>query len=293
MTVGTSPGVALAAASGRVSVAPLAGLPALPQPGHRLERVVVTGPASQVTGQILVVLRRSYPAHGAPTRRYPVIEAFHGYPGSPDTWTGYLRLVQGLDTLGRRHELGDVIVVIPEVNNPPEADTECVDGGPTGVATETWLTRDVPGWAAQHLAVAADRGSWAALGYSEGGYCAAMAALRHPGSYGGALVLGGYFTPLFGVHDRPPAAGSPLAGAYDLVRREKAAPVPVAMWVHSSDGDSLSWRSTRAFLDQVRPPTSAVSVLPPGLGHRVSVWRAALPTALAWLGRTLPGFAPR
>src|SRR5947209_7907967 len=81
---------------------------------------------------------------------------------------------------------------------PQGVDTEGVNGGPGQPKVETWLTRDVPDWTAQHFRVKAQRNAWATIGYSAGGYVAAMATVLHSAQYGAGIVLGGYFRPNFG-----------------------------------------------------------------------------------------------
>ena len=67
---------------------------------------------------------------------------------------------------------------------------------------------------------------------------------------------------------------------------------PIAIWTQTARGDSLSYPSTSAFFKAVQAPTSATEMITEGGGHAYYQWRPHVQESLAWLGRTLPGFAP-
>jgi pimeloyl-ACP methyl ester carboxylesterase len=157
---------------------------------------------------------------------------------------------------------------------------------------ETWLTQDVPNWLAAHFRVRTQRESWATMGFSTGGWCAAMATMLHPAQYGAAVVLGGYFRPSFSPTYEAYPPTSPLARRYDLVSLASHSPPPVALWLETSHADPLSYGTTAKLLRAVHSPLSVHAVVLQHAGHRVSLWRPLVPKALAWLGSQLPGFAP-
>ena len=74
-----------------------------------------------------------------------------------------------------------------------------------------------------------------------------------------------------------------------MVRREKP---DVDIWFFSGGEDTVSLRAVKAFAPAVSAPTGLVSNISESGGHRVALWDAQLGPALAWLGRTSPGFAP-
>lgn len=293
---GASPAEALGRATTGGASAPAAtrsaptSLPALPAPGQRRQSYVVQGPSSQLTGRLLVSLPPGYEDPANAGRTYPVIEAFHGFPGTPDVWMEGVNLVPSLDALAARRGIQDVIVVAPQLEFPPGTDTECVNGGAGRPQVEAFVGTDVPSFVAAHLRVRTDRASWATIGFSSGGWCAAMTTMLHPDVFGGAVVLGGYFTPAFGSAYRPFSPGDPAARRYDLVQLARSAPPPVALWVETSAADGLSYSTSAAVLAGARPPLSVQSRVQVGAGHRMSVWTAAVPDALAWLGSTMTGF---
>jgi enterochelin esterase-like enzyme len=271
-----------------------ASLAPLP-PGSKIQDGVmsytVTGTMSGITAQVLVTLPPGYDPTAASTA-YPVLETFAGYPGSMTQWVKTMRIQSNLADAVAAKKLRQVIVVSPQAEIPAGQDSECVDGGTGNPAVETWLTRDVPEWVATHFRVSTERGSWATIGLSAGGWCAAMAAMLHPAQYGGAIVMGGYFRPDFSSSYEPYPPRSDLAKRYDLVALTRKSPPALAMWVETSHADPVSYQSASELLKEARPPLSMTDIVLQNAGHRIGVWQGLLPTALAWLGSSLPGFHP-
>ena len=268
--------------------------PALTRPVGRsgLLRFTVHGARSGLTGKVLVQLPTGYTAAAASAVRYPVLEAFHGYPSEPLNWVRIFHIKQALAQQVRAHRLRPTLVVVPQIEIPRGVDTEGVNGGPGQPQVETWLTRDVPDWLVQHFRVSVRRDAWAAIGYSSGGFAAAMSTVLHPAQYGAGMVLGGYFRPEFGSFYKPFTAASPRGRRYDLARVIAHHPPPVSLWVETSHADPVSYASTARFLRSVRTPTAAHAVILQNSGHRDSVWIGLLPQALRWLGRSMPSFHP-
>jgi hypothetical protein len=256
-------------------------------------RYTVHGTASGVVGTVYVRLPPGY-ATGQTAARYPVIETFQGYPSAPNHWLApnNMDLPGVLDQQAAAHKVAPALIVSPQVEIPAGIDTECVNGRAGTPQLETWLTVDVPSWVAHTFRVRTDRGSWAAMGLSTGGWCAAMASMLHPAQYGGSVVLGGYFRPQFGLYEPYPPQSS-LARRYDLVSLARRNPPPTAMWLETSHADATSYSSSAAFLKAARPPLAVDATVLQHAGHRLGIWQALLPSTLTWLGRNLPGFAPR
>ncbi len=264
-----------------------------PDPGTEGQYVTVTlpGPVSRLSGSVVIWLPQSYTQAGSSHRRYPVIEVFHGIPGSPREYSHDINLgkmVAGLAAAGRIRES---ILVMPD-SSPHHVDTECVNGGSRGPAMEDWLTQDVPTWVRQNLRVQPDRESWATMGLSTGGFCSVMATMLHPQTYGTAIELGGYLSPLFDSHYRPFTPGSTAWNRYDLVKLAATAPPPVALWIETSKTDSLSYQGNSRLIATASAPMTVTSDVLQDAGHRMSVWVGVMPTALQWLGNTATGFKP-
>lgn len=269
-----------------------AHVPALTQPvgPGGLLTYRVPGVRSGLTGTVLVQLPDEYLSTAASGRRFPVLEAMHGYPSGPFAWTKIFKIRQAINQQVHARTLRPTLVVIPQIEFPRGLDTEGVNGGIGQPQVETWLTRDVPSWVAQHFRVEARRSSWATIGYSAGGFDAAMATILHPAQFSAGIVLGGYFRPEFGPFYEPFLPHSPLGRRYDLPRSVVHHPPPVSLWVETSHADTLSYASSARFLRATRSPTAVHAVLLQNAGHRDSVWIGLLPEALRWLGTNVRGF---
>jgi hypothetical protein len=252
----------------------------------------VRGTHSGLTGTVDVQLPPDYRDPRSARTRYPVMEAFQGYPGGPGTWIHTMALGSTVTRQVAAGRMRQVIVVSPQVELPAGVDTECVNGTPGRAQVETWLARDVPEWVARTFRVQTGRASWAAIGLSSGGWCAAMVAMLHPAQFSAAIVLGGYFRPNFGPFYDPYPATSRLAARYDLVALSRRSPPAVAIWLETSHADTVSYSSSAAFLRATRPPLSVKATVLQHAGHRIGLWRSVLPASLAWLGGNVPGFGP-
>jgi S-formylglutathione hydrolase FrmB len=292
---GTSASRAARIAVPRSAAGPAASssvLPAVSAGAATVASFTVSGPQSGITGSVVVQLPPGYSNLRNAQVRYPVLETFQGYPGSPYQWVNTMDLggVMGSEVAAKH--MRAALIVSPQVEIPAGADTECVNGPPGTPQLETWLTQDVPNWVANTFRVRTDRGSWATLGLSAGGWCAAMATMLHPDRYSAAVVLAGYFHPEFGPFYDPYPAGSSQASRYDLVALARKAPPPVALWVQTSRADRVSYSSSQALLRTARAPLAVTATVLQHAGHRLTVWQQLLPGALTWLGANIPGFSP-
>jgi enterochelin esterase-like enzyme len=239
----------------------------------------------------MVQLPETYTAPGSSNRTYPVLESFPTYPGTPLSLFKNFDLTSGFSSAIDTGKIGDFLLVVPQTWFPTRADTECMNGPNGTPQVENWITKDVPAWLAQHFRVQQDRNSWATIGVSAGAYCASMAAYLHPNLYSAAISMGGYFTPTF---EGPPpfAPGSPSLARYDLTRGVTVKPPPIAMLVTTSKQDTVSYPTTSRFVAAARSPLAIDSRIFATGGHRWSQWAPLLGPALAWLGKTAPGFKP-
>ena len=262
-----------------------ASLPRLPQPGSRLQTYTVIDRRVGYDGQVLVHLPVGYDAHSP--KAYPVLIGLHGFPSAPHRFV-QLNFISTIDKLTAEHRMAPTIVVVPRIDTPSNLDTECVNGSAGQPQTETWLSRDLPRWTAEHFRVQTRRTSWAMIGYSYGAWCAATITMHHPDVFGGAIVIAGYFRPDFtSAYD--PLSNSTL-GRYDLVNLARTSPPPLAMWVLASREDSLAYPTTAKFLSVARPPLDVTALVLKHGGHRDQVWEPFVPDAISWLAQTLPGF---
>lgn len=262
----------------------------LPAPGADVSKgvwvtVSVKGNDSRTTQKVLVWLPPSYlqDAH----RFYPVVMAFGGYPGTINAYRTRFPLDTKIATLAAAHQLRESIVVVPDVFLDGHRDTECVDAtAPNGLAMETFVATDLVAWLRANLRTVNQPGAWTTLGYSAGGWCASMIALRHPGDFGHAVNLAGYFNPTYdGVVWRD--VSDPRYVLADVVR---ATHPKVALWFLSAQDDRVPMASFEKFRPAIAAPMTVTQVMVPHGGHSPALWDSGMDRALLWLGTVSPWF---
>ncbi len=263
-------------------------LPALPSPGQRLQQFTVPSSAGKESWPIVVTLPADYFDPASATRAYPVVLAAHGIPGSPDQYSNLIDMRQYGDQAVNQKTVHPFITVAPNIT-PTGQDTECIVGPDSFSQLETWLAQDIPRFITENLRAMPQREAWATLGFSAGGYCAAMVTMRHPDKFGGAVVLGGYFKPMW---DGEALLTQDAAQKYDLISLASTKPPPVALFVQTSQQDQLSYPQTQQLLDAVQSPTRVHAVVMPTGGHNLGSWTVQMPDAVNWLGSEIPGFKP-
>ena len=276
----------------RIVTTDFRALPPLPSPGSRVQKYMIPTSVGHNTWEVQVILPQDYEAPGNLARAYPVLMAAHGAPGSPSSYLdrGRMPISKLTDPSVAQHRVAPFITVIPALL-PGGMDNECVFGPGGADQLETWLSVDVPKFIKAHLRVIQERTGWAWLGYSAGGWCAAMETILHPGTFAAAAVLSGYFTPWWGAPP-PFTANSPQDQRLNLGAEVQRTRPRIALWVQSSKPDTESYPSTKLFLSHVRPPTLVQAVIDSTGGHRFPSWTQHVPQIMIWLGQNVPGFAP-
>ena len=270
--------------------ADLPGEPPDPQPSSpvhpvalaqtsRIEQVTVAGPASGVSLPMYVYLPAGYDQ--AKIARYPVIEALHGFPGSPHTWIRRLRIQTYLDAEINAGRMAPTVVLLPYQTTKQLLDTECTDLT-RGPKSETYLTVDVPAYARAHFRVRTDRAGWGLIGYSAGAYCAANLVLKHPDKYAAAASLSGEGVPGIKVGD-----GSEKTTNNDDWRLTHLPPPAVSLYLAWAADDSTSRRESLRLAGLARPPLEVTTAVVARGGHSDAAWQAMEPPAFDWLSAHL------
>jgi enterochelin esterase-like enzyme len=249
----------------------------------------VTGARSGVRATVLVRLPPAYFDAARSGQTFPVIETFHGSPGHVQQWLGKLRMGSVLDQAVAARRIAPAIIVSPDMNYPDDTDRECVNGTNGQPALETWATQDVPAWVERTFRARTDRNSWATIGLSAGGWCAAMSSMLHPDRYRAAIVMSGYFRPQFPAV-APYGSSAASSQRYDLVALAHATRPPVAIWLETSPQDVPSYGTSRALAGVDALNVTAVVLA--RHDHAWNVWARLLPGTLDWLAHHASGFAP-
>ncbi|MET0189587.1 MAG: alpha/beta hydrolase-fold protein [Pseudonocardia sediminis] len=229
----------------------------------------------------------------------PVIVLLHGTPGSPQDWTDGGRADETADAYAAAHGGRAPILVMPDINGTLDADTECVDG-PAG-RVETYLTVDLPEFVRSTFRTERPGPGWAVAGLSEGGSCAAMLALRHPGAFATFGDYSGLTGPRLGETNDDTA--STVSGLFGGSAQEFAAHEPADLlasrrypgtggWFEVGSADAEPFAATRALVPPARRAgIDTCEVVVPGGGHTFDVFSQAFSDSLPWMAARL-GLGP-
>jgi S-formylglutathione hydrolase FrmB len=263
----------------------------------------IPGPASGVGSHFaMVYLPPQY--YTEPDATFPVVYALHGTPGfrdprGEDAGPYDIFVNSEVDNAAQAAaKAGHPVVIIAPVVSPMSLDTECVDG-PLG-KWATYLTKDVPAWAAQYPRLRTAGDDTAIGGFSMGGTCAQVTALRNPQQYSVSGNLSGSpkasneagDAALFGTG---PQAAKP--SEYDstaiIAANPQARTVKLWLGVGNADNEPGLVADMTTFADVARGYGMTVElVLYPG-GHSFDVWRPAFGDWIPWAASALYGETPR
>jgi enterochelin esterase-like enzyme len=241
------------------------------------------GHASGIRALVRVWLPPEYTHSAYANARFPVIELFPGFPGTPSTWFNALQAGTKLREAMFRGQAKPYILVAPTITVQPGRDTECTDI-PNGPQVATWLTKDIREAMTENFRALPGADSWAAMGYSTGGFCAAKLTEQHPEMFRAGVSLAGYFAPSSPDITRDPKLAK-ANNAYELLSTKPA----VSLLLAGSDQDSNTASSIAAMTKAMRPPTQIYKYIVPKGGHNVHVWQQMLPKAYEWISKQLVG----
>ena len=256
--------------------------------GGRLLQYRYSGTASGLTDPVLVHLPPEYDEPAYARRDFPVVVFLAGWNGYPRSWISQLQMLGLFKRMEGQGTIKPFISVFPTVNVALPRDAECTDI-PGSTRAFTWLDVDV-----RHLVLSTFRArpqasSWAAVGYSTGGYCAAKLAYLDPAHFHTAVSMSGYFNALkdnttgdLWGHSQQVRDHNDLLW---LARHGQHPAVDVLVFTTRQDVDSYA--SSVAFLHVATAPTRAFSLIAPKGAHNLKVLRLALPDILAWVSSHL------
>ena len=98
-----------------------------------------------------------------------------------------------LDYLIDNGDIPAVIMVFVSDLGAPLVPSECIDTYDGKQMMETFITKTVIDWVDDHYRAILDPRARAIMGFSAGGFCAAMLALRHPDIFNTSIAFSGYF----------------------------------------------------------------------------------------------------
>lgn len=178
--------------------------------------------------QTLQVTVYTPPGYATSGRRYPVL---YEVPTPFHTWDGGTSSTVALDSLVDAGSIPPVIVVYVDSSDGPFADTECANSYDGRQWYDTFAATTIVRWVDASFRTIATPASRAVTGLSQGGYCAAILALRHPDVFGTAIAFSGYFqagvvgpasAAPFGDRPAALAAASPTIVAAELPAAQRS-----------------------------------------------------------------------
>ncbi|HEX3828641.1 MAG TPA: alpha/beta hydrolase-fold protein [Sporichthyaceae bacterium] len=267
---------------------------AWPQRGTVLS-TTLHGVVSGLSEQAYVYLPPSYfdpvqhqdpPAQGQ--RDLPLTVVFSGYPGDADRLITHLHYPDvTLTGIQDRTITPTVLVMLsPSVDYP--WDTECTDI-PDGPAAFTFYARDVPDAVAAQFHLQPD--SYAVVGDSTGGYCAAKLESVDPARFAVAASLSGYYHPATDPTTRGEFANTAVREHNDLGWRLQHLPSPAVSLLLATATDETGddgWTTNQQWMGLIHPPMKARELVLDHGGHNFASWNREIPYALSWISAQLP-----
>lgn len=218
------------------------------------------------------------------TRRYPVVYALHGSPGSAADWFAGGRIDYMMDTLIAAGSIPPMIVVSPDLNagiSRVEDEPMDIPGGPQ---IETFVVKDVVPWADANFRTLAEPGQRVVAGMSSGGLASLLYTLHEPALFGGAISILPYTQPYTSAVVADPAAkrrNSPL-----VVISERATASGQKFFLGQGDGEPTKEATQIRDALRSRGDITTLRVLP-GLAHNWTAARTIMPYGLIWMSAQL------
>lgn len=265
----------------------------LQQTGELLQ-VNITGEHSGIAvAKDFVYLPPQYFQPAYAHTRFPAVLALTGYPGSSWSIVSRLKLPAEQAALVQSGKARPAVLVMMNASVAMPRDTECTDV-PAGLQVETFFAQDVPAAIEHAFRVQGGPGSWAALGYSTGGYCAVKLAMMNPRQFSYAVSLAGYYQALLDQTTGNLYGGSvgyQDENSPDWRLQHLPAP-PVSILVTSSKVGERTYGGTLRFVSLVKPPMQVYTLYLAQGGHNFATWGRELPQTLMWLSARLSPAVP-
>ena len=253
----------------------------------RYERTTLKGAQSGLSAPVVTWLPPQYHDRRYAKTIFPVVMVLGGADVQIQTVIDRLNFATTASAEIRSGRVAPFVAVFPEINVAMPVETECTNypGGPQAF---TWLNQDVRNWAPSTLRITKDGRRWSVMGWSTGGYCAALLHLREPARFGAAASVEGYYYPepgggtgnLAQLMKQYPALINEYSPTWLLQHRP---PARVHLLVMSSNTDPQSYPQTREFLRLMQNAPGVQPYLVQNLGHSLDTYQAVLAPILNWM----------
>jgi enterochelin esterase-like enzyme len=254
----------------------------------QITSVHIRGLRSRLSDHAYVFLPPQYFQPAYAHAGFPVITAYTGFPGEIQTVEDHLKMLQQVASLEQSDQLQPTILVMISQNVTMPKDNDCVNV-PHGAQVETFLTSDYITAMRSTYRVSDDPRGWGLEGYSEGGTCALVIAMRHPSMFGVVGDLGGDYADvedsqtgnLFGP--KGTKARTELLDQFNMNWRLKHLPAPAVQVLIATTAKESDYKATESFLAAVKAPMSATPLLLKTGGHNFTTWNQEQGPTLVWM----------
>ena len=248
--------------------------------GSAIVEKIFTGANSRVTSSVWYLIPKGIvqAMRSNSGEKFPVVYFLSGAPGVPTAWLHGLDLDNQMKAVKDFANLPDFIAVLPEINVLPGRDTECLNI--PGVANvEDWLAKDVYNYTINNLP--AESNNWLVTGYSTGGWCSAMLALKHPEIFKGAAPIAGFFkTEIWmGLNSK---TRQELRNKYNLLKIAQESKKPSDFFLITSKVDRSTFDSTNWFYNNVGAGHNVDLLTLKDGGHNFTTWKPLVQDILKW-----------
>lgn len=244
-----------------------------------------TGETSKITSSVWFLIPKSIvnSIQNNSVEKFPVAIFMSGSPGVPTAWINGLKLDNQIQSVKSQMAIKDFISVMPDFNIRPHTDTGCMNI-PDGVQVEDWLTKDVYQYVVKNLP--ANRSDWVITGYSTGGWCTAMLAMKHPEIFKAAAPIAGFYKP-----EPPFSLTAPqrlyLKKEYDLLSLSRSRGKALDLFMITSKQDSSSYSSTNWFYNRLGSSHNVELLTLQSGGHNFTTWRPIVQDILKWFAEEI------
>ena len=231
------------------------------------------------------------PGYASSGRAYPVIyEVPWPLEGG---WTTAIHVTGILDTLIDTGVMPASIVVFVNETGGPDPVSECANSIDHRQWLERYLIDEVVPYVATHARTIDTAAARSILGFSYGGFCAPMLALRHPDLFGTAIAFSGYYeagirsnqTPNswrpFGGNAAVEARYSPLVLAGEVPPAERRT---LFFELFGEPSETFYGPQYVAFASALHAAGISVALFPTTVGHSWGEVRTGLSAAMQTLG---------
>jgi enterochelin esterase-like enzyme len=162
----------------------------IPSGSGRVDHLTFPAPWTGGRSQTADVWVYVPPGYDAGTRRYPVL---YQAPWTLGTWQHGVQIVPTLDRLITSGRVPAQIVVFVGQGGGPYIWSECADSYDGREHFESYIVSTVVPAIDRRYRTFPEAAARSVMGFSDGGFCAAMLTLRHPDVFASSISFSGYF----------------------------------------------------------------------------------------------------